>query len=70
LRLETYNFLHRTPLDQIFVGDFVNAVDPSSTDAALTEVYERTSSDHYINRLMHLDLKFTLADNDLRKVAR
>jgi asparagine synthase (glutamine-hydrolysing) len=69
LRLETYNFLHRTPLNQIFVGDFVNAVDPSSTDAALTEVYERTSSGHYINRLMHLDLKFTLADNDLRKVA-
>jgi len=31
-------------------------------------VYERTASDHYINRLMHIDLKFTLADNDLRKV--
>jgi asparagine synthase (glutamine-hydrolysing) len=68
LRLETYNFLHRTPLDQIFVADFINAVDPSSADAALTAVYERTASDHYINRMMHLDLKFTLADNDLRKV--
>lgn len=69
LRLETYNFLHRTPLEQIFAADFINAVDPSSTDAALAEVYERTRSDHYVNRLMHLDLKFTLADNDLRKVA-
>ena len=68
LRLESYNFLHRTPLDQIFVADFIMAVDPSSTDAALTEVYENTASDHYINRMMHLDLKFTLADNDLRKV--
>ncbi|MHB1213719.1 MAG: asparagine synthetase B family protein [Thiobacillus sp.] len=68
LRLESYNFLHRTPLDQIFSADFMRAVDPSSTDAALTDVYERTRSDHYINRLMHLDLKFTLADNDLRKV--
>ncbi|MCD6705033.1 MAG: asparagine synthase-related protein [Thiobacillus sp.] len=68
LRLESYNFLHRTPLDQIFAADFIRAVDPSSTDAALNEVYARTSSDHYINRLMHLDLKFTLADNDLRKV--
>ena len=68
LRLESYNFLHRTPLDQIFAADFVHAFDPSSTDAELTEVYERTTSDHYINRLMHLDLKFTLADNDLRKV--
>jgi asparagine synthase (glutamine-hydrolysing) len=68
LRLESYNFLHRTPLDQIFAADFINAVDPSSSDAALTEVYEHTASDHYINRMMHLDLKFTLADNDLRKV--
>ena len=68
LRLESYNFLHRTPLEQILAPDFLHAVDPSSTDASLTEVYERTNSDHYINRLMHLDLKFTLADNDLRKV--
>jgi asparagine synthase (glutamine-hydrolysing) len=68
LRLESYNFLHRTPLDEILVADFIHAVDPSATDAALTEVYERTASDHYINRMMHLDLKFTLADNDLRKV--
>ena len=68
LRLESYNFLHRTPLDQIFAADFIHSVNPASTDAALTEVYERTASDHYINRLMHLDLKFTLADNDLRKV--
>ncbi|MEW6590389.1 MAG: asparagine synthase-related protein [Pseudomonadota bacterium] len=68
LRLESYNFLHRTPLDRIFEADFLHSVDPSMTDAALVEVYERTASDHYINRLMHIDLKFTLADNDLRKV--
>lgn len=68
LRLETYNFLHRTPLADIFEQDFVRAVDPSSTDRALSDVYERTLSEHYINRLMHVDLKFTLADNDLRKV--
>jgi asparagine synthase (glutamine-hydrolysing) len=68
LRLESYNFLHRTPLDRIFAADFIDAVDPASADAALTEVYERTASDHYVNRMMHLDLKITLADNDLRKV--
>jgi len=68
LRLESYNFLHRTPLDQLLTSDFIRAVDPSTADAALIEVYERTSSDHYINRMMHLDMKFTLADSDLRKV--
>lgn len=68
LRLESYNFLHRTPLAEIFERDFIDAVDPAATDAVLTEVYARTGSDHYINRMMHLDLKITLADNDLRKV--
>jgi asparagine synthase (glutamine-hydrolysing) len=68
LRLESYNFLHRTPMEQIFSADFMHAVDPAATGASLSEVYARTRSDHYINRLMHLDLKFTLADCDLRKV--
>ena len=68
LRMESYNFLHRTPLSDIFERDFIHAVDPSTADAALVEVYERTASDHYLNRMMHLDMKFTLADNDLRKV--
>ncbi len=68
LRLESYNFLHRTPLDEILDADFLQTIEPSAADAALVEVYERTASDHYINRMMHLDLKFTLADNDLRKV--
>ncbi|MDP2028643.1 MAG: asparagine synthase-related protein [Thiobacillus sp.] len=68
LRLESYNFLHRTPLDQLLTADFMRAVDPSTADAALIEVYERTASDQAINRMMHLDMKFTLADNDLRKV--
>ena len=67
-RLESYNFLHRSPLSEIFEPDFIEAVDPSSTDSALSEVYGRATSDHFINRMMHIDLKFTLADNDLRKV--
>ena len=68
LRLETYNFLHRTPLSEIFEPEFIREVVPSLTDDALGQEYDRTNSDYYINRLMHIDLKFTLADNDLRKV--
>ncbi len=68
LRLEAYNFLHRTPLAEIFEPAFIDAVDTSSTDLALSDVYGRTTSNHFINRMTHLDLKFTLADNDLRKV--
>ena len=68
LRLETYNFMHRNPLTDILQPDFMQAIDPGASERALTEVYARTQGDHFINRMMHLDLKFTLADNDLRKV--
>jgi asparagine synthase (glutamine-hydrolysing) len=34
----------------------------------MREVYDRTDSRSPLNRMMHLDLKQTLADNDLRKV--
>ena len=67
-RLETYNFLHRTPLSEIFAPDFLAAVDTGSPLADLREVYSRTRSGSSVNRMMHLDLKITLADNDLRKV--
>ena len=69
-RLESYNFLHRTPLTQVFEPDFMNAVDVEEPLALAREVYARTSSSAPVNRMMHLDLKLTLADNDLRKVSR
>ena len=67
-RFETYNFLHRTPLAQIFEPDFLARVDTGAPLANLREVYGRAASRSAVNRMMHLDLKITLADNDLRKV--
>ncbi len=67
-RMESYNFLHRTPLTEIFNADFLASVQPDQPGELLREVYQRSDSQHFINRMMHLDLKFTLADNDLRKV--
>jgi asparagine synthase (glutamine-hydrolysing) len=69
-RLETYNFLNRSPLAEIFEPDFLAAVDPDAPLTMLREVYQRTHSTSPVNRMMHLDLKITLADNDLRKVSR
>jgi asparagine synthase (glutamine-hydrolysing) len=69
-RLETYNFLNRSPLAEVFEPDFLASVDVGEPLRILREVYQRTSSDSPINRMMHLDLKLTLADNDLRKVSR
>ncbi len=67
-RLEAYNFLHRSRLTDIFEEDFLTAVDPLATARQLREVYDRTNHADPVKRMMHIDLKFTLADNDLRKV--
>lgn len=67
-RLESYNYTYRQPLEQMFSADFLAQIDPEQPLRALQETYDRTDSDSYINRMLHLDMKFTLADNDLRKV--
>ncbi len=67
-RLEIHNFLERTPFSEGFDPDFLAAVDTESPLANLREVYARTASAATVNRLMHLDLKIGLADNDLRRV--
>lgn len=68
-RMESYNFVHRQPLAEMFTADFLAAIDPEAPAALLRDPYNRAASDSYINRMLHLDLKFTLADNDLRKVS-
>jgi len=67
-RMESYNFVYRQPLHEMFAADFLAGVDAHQPGAWLKEVYDRTDSQSYINRMLHLDIKFTLADNDLRKV--
>jgi asparagine synthase (glutamine-hydrolysing) len=69
-RLESYNFLQRSPLAEVFEADFLASVDIAEPILLHREAYERTASQSAVDRMMHLDLKFTLADNDLRKVSR
>ncbi len=69
-RMETYNFLHRSPLEEIFEPEFLKAVDTERPLELAREAYFRCGSPAMIERMMHLDHKITLADNDLRKVTR
>ena len=69
-RMETYNFLHRTPLKEVFVADFLEVIDTNVPLKNLREVYGRARTDSMLKRMLHMDLKITLADNDLRKVNR
>ncbi|BCX82144.1 asparagine synthase (glutamine-hydrolysing) [Methylomarinovum caldicuralii] len=69
MRMETYNFLHRTSLGDIFEAEFLAAVDTGWPIAHLREVYHRPQTS-MLKRMLWLDWKITLADNDLRKVNR
>ena len=69
-RLESYNFLQRSPLADVFEPEFLAGVDPSQPLTLQREIYQGALSRSPVNRMMHLDLQFTLADNDLRKVSR
>ncbi len=69
-RLEAYNFILRQPLDTIFTKNILSSIDPDMPESMLDDAYFRTGSSHPINRMLHMDMKFTLADNDLRKVSR
>jgi len=69
-RMETYNFLHRTPLGEIFEPGFLSQVDSGAPLINIKAVYDRPVSTSMLKRMLHMDLKITLADNDLRKVNR
>lgn len=69
-RLESYNFLNRTPLLDIFEEDFLNTVSANEPLQYLRETYTRAAANSALNRMLFMDWKFTLADSDLRKVSR
>jgi len=69
-RLESYNFLHREPLNKVFTDDFLANINSDEPLKISRDAYQRSRSNSILNKMMHLDLKNTLADNDLRKVNR
>lgn len=69
-RMETYNFLHRSPLSEIFVPEFLASINADWPIEHLQEIYRRPDDASLLKRMLWLDWKITLADNDLRKVNR
>lgn len=69
-RMDTYNFLNRFALDSIFTADFLADVDVSQPLEAKRKRFGQCQDDHPVERMMYLDWKYTLADNDLVKVSR
>ncbi len=67
-RLHTYNFLHQFDPKDVFVETFINQVDTQRPAQLLEARYYECNNGDTQNRMLYLDWKFTLADNDLVKV--
>ncbi|MEC5161286.1 MULTISPECIES: asparagine synthetase B family protein [unclassified Janthinobacterium] len=69
-RLESYNLLQRYGHHKVLDDEFLLNIDPGAPMGSLNEAYWLTDGNSQINQMMALDLKFTLADNDLPKVVK
>jgi asparagine synthase (glutamine-hydrolysing) len=69
-RYDNYNLLERFGPAKVFTPQFLEAVDRAQPPTQMAEVYGGAQADSLINRMLAFDLKYTLADNDLPKVAR
>jgi asparagine synthase (glutamine-hydrolysing) len=67
-RYFSYSLIGSAPRRELFTSDFLTAVcDHDSIATARTHFY-RAPAQSELNRWLYLDLKITIADNDLRKV--
>jgi asparagine synthase (glutamine-hydrolysing) len=69
-RYDNYNLLERLGPETVFTGDFLAEVDRASPPAQMAQAYHGAHAQSLVNRMLALDLRYTLADNDLPKVAR
>ena len=68
-RLQSYNFLNRFDPAKVFAQDWLDQVDTNAPWAAWRERYATADAPSALQRMLYLDWKFTLADNDLVKVS-
>ncbi len=69
-RFYSYNLLAETDADRIFQKDFLENLDSDCFINLARKHYTNCSNAHDTDRLLYLDMKFTITDNDLRKVTQ
>ncbi|MCE2572211.1 asparagine synthetase B family protein [Motilimonas eburnea] len=68
-RLESYNFIHRLGPEHFFTQEFLAQVDVEQPEQLNQACFNQPDGISQLNRMLWLDWKHTLADNDLRKVS-
>lgn len=69
-RFYSYNLLAENPSDEIFHSDFLKTFDNECFLNLARRLYKNAAPADDTDRLLYLDMKFTITDNDLRKVTR
>jgi asparagine synthase (glutamine-hydrolysing) len=69
-RYDNYNLLERLGAANVFTVEFLASVNSERPQTMMAEAYRQAHAETLINRMLALDLKYTLADNDLPKVIR
>ncbi len=69
-RLDIYNYINQLGADHVLDDRFRHEIDEHEPAADKQHWFEEANADSDIDRLLALDFKVTLADNDLPKVTR
>lgn len=67
-RLQAYNLLARIGIGDVLTPGFLSSVDPEQPLRQQRAAYAASTATTLVNRMLAHDWKYTLADNDLRKV--
>ena len=67
-RIFSYHLLLSTPPEEVFEPGLLESAPPATWLNIAEEHFRSAVADDDLNRLLYLDVKMTLADNDLRKV--
>jgi len=67
-RIFSYHILLSTPPEVIFEAGVLDAVPPTTWLDVAEKHFQSARAESDLNRLLYIDVKITLADNDLRKV--
>jgi asparagine synthase (glutamine-hydrolysing) len=69
-RFYSYEFFFAQDGRELLDGEFLRAVEPGAPWDVLEQHFGRVSAVEELNRLLYLDMKLTIGDNDLFKVTR
>ena len=69
-RMERYSFINYFSAEKIFHADFLSTIDQQYPIKEKRHSYNRLADTSMLNRMLYMEWKSTLADNDLIKVNR